>query len=117
MSWLLEDAPKVVEKLLGGTLEIVEWNAEAEDAVLELAGEEASTNAAVADLEVEEDSSVVAGFGEEEDTTVEREELLVEGTSAAVEEEHSAAVAALVEGIRCCHLVEELFPALVVHSL
>lgn len=108
MSWEPEGDPKVVEKLSERTLEIVELNAEVEDAVLELVVEEASTNAVVVDLAVEEDNSA-AGFGEEADTTVERGELLVEDTTAAEGEEHSAVAAAgLVEGIRYCHLAEEL---------
>lgn len=117
MSWVLAGDLKVVEKLWEQILEIVELNAEVEDAVLgvEAAEEEASTNAAVVDVDlVEEEDSFAAGSGEGEDTTVEREERLAEDmTAAVVGEEHSAA-AVLVEGIHCCHPVEELFiPALV----
>lgn len=93
----------------------MEQNAEVEEVVLGLVEEEASTNVVVVDL-VEEDSSAAVGFEEEEDTTAEREELSVEGTTVAVGEEHSAAVAALVEGIRCYHLAVELFTALVAGS-
>lgn len=95
----------------------MEQNAEVEDVVLELVEEEASMNIVVADL-VEEDSSAAVGFEEEEDTTAEKEELPVEGTTVAVGEGHSAAVAvaALVKGIRCCHLAEELFTVLVAGS-
>lgn len=119
MSLELESDLKAAERLWEQILEIVELNAGMEDAVLgvEAVEEEASTNVAVvdADLEVVEDS-FAAGFGGEGDMNAEREELLEEGTTAAVGEEHSAAAAAvaLVEDIQCCRPAEELFTTVLV---
>lgn len=78
--------------------------------MLELVEEEASRNAVVVGLMVEEDSSA-AGLEEAADMTVGTGQLLEEGTIAAEVEEQSAAVV-LVEGSCCCHLAEVLFVVL-----